>query len=189
MEFLKRHGRNIRESDNITRKEIDLREENWLDAIEHKEKDVHVYEDDDGHFIPRKLLLFKVEKFKGETDGRLGVRKSTKTFRAPVPNCARSTAIEVLENERDGRHRVRKSTKTFRAPDPNSTRSAAIEDSWIGDNGSRRVIRKNAKTFRAPDPKSTRSSLVEYLNVVPNTKPELTTPSLRCRVKKLFGFR
>uniref|UniRef100_A0A8W8L419 Uncharacterized protein n=1 Tax=Magallana gigas TaxID=29159 RepID=A0A8W8L419_MAGGI len=104
-----------------------------------------------------------VEKFKGETDGRLGVRKSTNTFRAPVPNCARSTAIEVLDNERDGRHRVRKSTKTFRAPDPNSTRSTAIEGSWIGDNGSRRVIRKSTKTFRAPDPKSTRSSLVEYL--------------------------
>lgn len=34
---------------------------------------------------------------KGETDGRLGVRKSTNTFRAPVPNCARSTAIEVLD--------------------------------------------------------------------------------------------
>ncbi|XP_065932287.1 uncharacterized protein [Magallana gigas] len=92
--FLKRHGKNIRESDNNTRKEIDLHEENWLDAIEHKEIDVHVCEDDDGHFIPRKLLLFKVEKFKGESDGGLGVRKSTKTFRAPVSNCARSTAIE-----------------------------------------------------------------------------------------------
>eukprot|EP00105_Crassostrea_gigas_P038110 XP_019922258.1 PREDICTED: uncharacterized protein LOC105327013 [Crassostrea gigas] len=161
--FLKRHGRNIRESDNNTRKEIDLHEENWLDAIELKETDVHVCEDDDGHFIPRKLLLFKGEKFKGESNGGLGVRKSIKTFRAPVSNCARSTAIEVLENERDGRHRVRKSTKTFRAPDPNSTRSAAIEGSWIGDNGSRRVIRKSTKTFRAPDPKSTRSSLVEYL--------------------------
>uniref|UniRef100_K1QE78 Uncharacterized protein n=1 Tax=Magallana gigas TaxID=29159 RepID=K1QE78_MAGGI len=151
------------ESDNNTRKEIDLHEENWLDAIELKETDVHVCEDDDGHFIPRKLLLFKGEKFKGESNGGLGVRKSIKTFRAPVSNCARSTAIEVLENERDGRHRVRKSTKTFRAPDPNSTRSAAIEGSWIGDNGSRRVIRKSTKTFRAPDPKSTRSSLVEYL--------------------------
>lgn len=43
------------------KKEIDLGEKR-LDAGEYVEKDV--CEDDDGHFIPRKLLLFKVEKFK-----------------------------------------------------------------------------------------------------------------------------
>lgn len=43
------------------KKEIDLGEKR-LDAGEYVEKDV--CEDDDGYFIPRKLLLFKVEKFK-----------------------------------------------------------------------------------------------------------------------------
>lgn len=49
------------EYENNTKKEIDLGEKR-LDAGEYVEKDV--CEDDDGHFIPRKLLLFKVEKFK-----------------------------------------------------------------------------------------------------------------------------
>nr|XP_034312859.1 uncharacterized protein LOC105344812 [Crassostrea gigas] len=185
LNFLRRHGRKINESENNTKKDENDWEEKQLDAISGKNEEKNVFEDDDGHFVPRKLLLFKVEKFKNEDDGILGIRKSTKKFRAPViPKNTHSTQ----ESKGGGRPGVRKSTKTFRAPDPKCTRSSAINDSWIGDSGSRRVIRKSTKTFRAPDPKSTGSTPAEYLEAS-NTKPQETSTSFRCRVKKFFGFR
>uniref|UniRef100_A0A8W8L3W1 THAP-type domain-containing protein n=1 Tax=Magallana gigas TaxID=29159 RepID=A0A8W8L3W1_MAGGI len=68
-----------------------------------------------------------------ENDGRLGFRKSTKKFRAPVPKSTHSTT----ENEGDGRQGVRKITRTFRTPVPNRTHSAAV-----GDEGWRVAIKR-----------------------------------------------
>uniref|UniRef100_K1R3S6 Uncharacterized protein n=1 Tax=Magallana gigas TaxID=29159 RepID=K1R3S6_MAGGI len=125
LNFLKRHGRKINESENNTKKDDNDWGEKQVDAISGKNEEKNGCEDDDGHFVPRKLLQFKVEKFKNENDGVLGIRKSTKKFRAPViPKNTHSTQ-EIADN--GSRRVIRKSTKTFRAPDPKSTGSTPAE--------------------------------------------------------------
>lgn len=46
---------------------------------------------------PPQVVLCLLFCFKNEGDGKPGVRKSTKTFRAPVPNCTRSATVDDSE--------------------------------------------------------------------------------------------